>query len=83
MAAMQHHHLSNRLGRLSFGRNSNDMPTERHEVDLDMNIARSLTEWRRFRETRYQLNQLSSRELEDIGYNRADIVDVARRAARG
>jgi uncharacterized protein YjiS (DUF1127 family) len=47
-----------------------------------MNIARSLTEWRRFRETRYQLNQLSSRELEDIGFNRADITYVARRAAR-
>lgn len=48
-----------------------------------MNIARSFTEWRRFRETRYQLNLLSGRELEDIGFNRADIADVARRAARG
>ncbi|GAB4351226.1 MAG: DUF1127 domain-containing protein [Oricola sp.] len=48
-----------------------------------MNIARSFAEWRRYRETRYQLNQLSMRELEDIGYNRADIVSVARRAARG
>lgn len=48
-----------------------------------MNFTRSFTEWRRFRETRHQLSQLSGRELEDIGYNRADIVDVARRAARG
>jgi len=48
-----------------------------------MNIARSLNEWRRYRETRYQLNQLSSRELEDIGFNRADITYVARRASRG
>lgn len=62
---------------------NNDKPIERHEVDLKMNIARSFTEWRRYRETRYQLNQLSGRELEDIGYNRADIVNVARRAARG
>ena len=59
------------------------MPFKSYEVELKMNIARSLTAWRRFRETRYQLDRLSSRELADIGYNRAEIIDVARRAARG
>ncbi|TCD12444.1 DUF1127 domain-containing protein [Oricola cellulosilytica] len=47
-----------------------------------MNLARSFNEWRRYNATRAQLNRLSSRELEDIGMNRGDITEVARKAAR-
>jgi uncharacterized protein YjiS (DUF1127 family) len=50
---------------------------------MTMNFARSFTEWRRFRETCQELNRLSGRELEDIGFNRAEIASVARRAIRG
>ncbi|QKV17765.1 DUF1127 domain-containing protein [Oricola thermophila] len=48
-----------------------------------MGIMRTLTEWRRYRETRQELSRLTGRELEDIGFNRADIPHVARQAARG
>jgi uncharacterized protein YjiS (DUF1127 family) len=48
-----------------------------------MKLAHSFNEWRRFRETFRELNRLSGRELEDIGFNRADITSVARRAVRG
>ncbi|MFZ2101354.1 MAG: DUF1127 domain-containing protein [Oricola sp.] len=47
-----------------------------------MNIVRTLTEWRRYRTTRHELNRLSTRELADIGYDRASISTVARAAAR-
>lgn len=46
-----------------------------------MNIARSFNEWRRYRAVRDELNRLSSRQLEDIGFSRGDIPDVARKAA--
>jgi uncharacterized protein YjiS (DUF1127 family) len=49
---------------------------------MEMNITRSFNEWRRFRVTRDALNRLSSRELEDIGFNRGDIPAVARKSAR-
>ena len=49
---------------------------------MNMNIARTFNEWRRYRQTREELYRLSSRELEDIGFNRGDIPTVARKAAR-
>ena len=50
---------------------------------MTMNIARSINDWRRYRAISAELNRLSSRELEDIGFNRAEITSVARRAIRG
>ena len=49
---------------------------------MKMNLVRSFNEWRRYRETSLELNRLSGRELEDIGFARGDIPNVARRAAR-
>lgn len=47
-----------------------------------MNIARSFNAWRAERHTAHQLNRLSDRELEDLGFARGDIADVARAATR-
>jgi uncharacterized protein YjiS (DUF1127 family) len=49
---------------------------------MTMNIARSITEWRRYRETVTELNRLSTRDLNDLGIGRADIRSIARQAAR-
>jgi uncharacterized protein YjiS (DUF1127 family) len=46
-----------------------------------MNIVRSYTNWRRYRETCAELNRLSHRELADLGISRSDIPTIARRAA--
>ena len=46
-----------------------------------MNILRSYNNWRRYRDTVSELGRLTSRELSDLGINRADIPFVARRAA--
>ncbi len=45
-----------------------------------MNIARSLKAWRQARRTQTQLSRLTARELDDLGINRGDIADIARRA---
>lgn len=45
-----------------------------------MNIVRSYSNWRRYRETCTELNRLSQRELSDLGISRADIPSVARRS---
>ncbi|MCI5073772.1 DUF1127 domain-containing protein [Oricola sp.] len=47
-----------------------------------MSIARTLAEWRRYRETSIELSRLTNRELADIGFTRGDIPFVARKAAR-
>ncbi|WP_428977565.1 DUF1127 domain-containing protein [Oricola cellulosilytica] len=84
MAALLKRALSNRLKPLSCKHNENEKTTEAAQPrkDLTMNLARSFNEWRRYNATRAQLNRLSSRELEDIGMNRGDITEVARKAAR-
>jgi uncharacterized protein YjiS (DUF1127 family) len=46
-----------------------------------MNLVRSYNNWRRYRETVAELGKLTSRELNDLGINRADIPFVARKAA--
>ena len=46
-----------------------------------MNLVRSYNNWRRYRDTVAELGKLSSRELNDLGINRADIPFVARKAA--
>jgi uncharacterized protein YjiS (DUF1127 family) len=43
-----------------------------------MNVARSFNNWRKFRQTVNDLGRMSSRELQDLGIDRADIRSVAR-----
>ncbi|MBB6181773.1 DUF1127 domain-containing protein [Pseudorhizobium flavum] len=45
-----------------------------------MNVARSFNNWRKYRETVNELGRMSSRELQDLGINRADIRSVARQS---
>jgi uncharacterized protein YjiS (DUF1127 family) len=46
-----------------------------------MNVARSFTNWVKFRQTVAELGRMSSRELQDLGIERADIRRVARGSA--
>ena len=46
------------------------------------NVARKYQNWKRVRSTYDELSQLSNRELSDLGISRADILSVARSAAR-
>lgn len=62
-------------------KNKNTFRPQTHEVDMKMNMVRSFNAWRRYRETTLELNRLSGRELEDIGFTRGDIQHVARKAA--
>jgi uncharacterized protein YjiS (DUF1127 family) len=43
-----------------------------------MNVARSFNNWRKFRQTVSELGRMSSRELRDLGIDRADIRSIAR-----
>ncbi|MGV8937897.1 MAG: DUF1127 domain-containing protein [Allorhizobium sp.] len=43
-----------------------------------MNVARTFNNWRKYRQTVNELGRMSSRELQDLGINRADISNVAR-----
>ncbi len=45
-----------------------------------MNIVHEYKNWRRYRNTVNELSRLSTRELNDLGINRADIPFVARKA---
>ncbi|MUO87735.1 DUF1127 domain-containing protein [Agrobacterium vitis] len=45
-----------------------------------MNVARSFNNWRKYRQTVTELGRMSSRELQDLGINRADIRSVARQS---
>ncbi|WP_082490872.1 MULTISPECIES: DUF1127 domain-containing protein [unclassified Aureimonas] len=45
-----------------------------------MNIVRSYSNWRRYRETVSELNRLSQRELSDLGIARTDIPSIARQS---
>jgi uncharacterized protein YjiS (DUF1127 family) len=46
-----------------------------------MNVARTFTNWVKFRQTVSELGRMSSRELNDIGVDRADIRRIARGSA--
>lgn len=46
-----------------------------------MNVARSFNTWRKYHRTVTELGRLSTRELQDLGINRADIHSVARLSA--
>ncbi|MCM2475060.1 DUF1127 domain-containing protein [Rhizobium sp. CG5] len=43
-----------------------------------MNVARSFNTWRKYRQTVTELGRMTSRELQDLGINRADIPSIAR-----
>jgi uncharacterized protein YjiS (DUF1127 family) len=43
-----------------------------------MNPIRSFRNWRLYNETVRELNRLNTRQLDDLGINRADIEKVAR-----
>ncbi|MDL2407596.1 DUF1127 domain-containing protein [Rhizobium calliandrae] len=43
-----------------------------------MNVARSLNNWRKYRQTVAELGRMSTRELHDLGIDRGDIRNVAR-----
>lgn len=45
-----------------------------------MNITRSFSTWRKFRQTINELDRMSNRELHDLGIDRSDIRRVARQA---
>ncbi|ACP23380.1 hypothetical protein NGR_b19330 (plasmid) [Sinorhizobium fredii NGR234] len=45
-----------------------------------MNVARSFNNWRKYRQTVAELGRMSTRELHDLGIDRADIQRVARAA---
>ncbi|WP_082546640.1 MULTISPECIES: DUF1127 domain-containing protein [Rhizobium/Agrobacterium group] len=43
-----------------------------------MNVARSFNNWRKYRQTVTELGRMTSRELRDLGIDRADIHSIAR-----
>ena len=45
-----------------------------------MSVTRTFANWVKFRQTVIELNRMSSRELQDLGIDRADIRRVARAA---
>lgn len=45
-----------------------------------MNVARTFTNWVKFRQTVIELGRMSARELQDLGIDRADIRRIARGA---
>ncbi len=47
-----------------------------------MKLTRSFNTWRTARRTAFELNQLSERNLEDLGLARGDIEEVALKSAR-
>ena len=56
--------------------------TGRHvERDRPMSMARTFSNWMKFRRTVEELDRMSARELADLGISREDIRRVARRAA--
>ncbi|MFP5078093.1 DUF1127 domain-containing protein [Rhizobium sp. YIM 134829] len=47
-----------------------------------MNVARTLNNWVKYRQTVLELGRMSNRELNDLGIARSDIRTVARAAVR-
>ncbi|MBD8553980.1 DUF1127 domain-containing protein [Rhizobium sp. CFBP 8762] len=45
-----------------------------------MNVARSFSTWRKYRQTINELGRMTTRELQDLGIERQDIRSVARAA---
>jgi len=53
---------------------------ESQERGIKVNVARSFNNWRKYRQTVAELGRMSTRELHDLGIDRADIQRVARAA---
>jgi len=51
--------------------------------DKTMNIARTINNWRKYRQTVSELGRMSDRELRDLGIGRDDTRRVARHAVAG
>jgi uncharacterized protein YjiS (DUF1127 family) len=49
-------------------------------MEGQMNLVRTLKNWRRYNETVRELNRLNSRQLSDLGISRSEIERVARSA---
>ncbi|OLP56989.1 DUF1127 domain-containing protein [Rhizobium rhizosphaerae] len=47
-----------------------------------MNLTRSFSAWREYRQTVTELGRMSNRELNDLGIARSDIRSVARAAVK-
>ena len=47
-----------------------------------MSMARSFNSWMKYRQTVNELNRMNSRELSDLGINREDIRQIARKAVK-
>ena len=45
-----------------------------------MNVARTLNNWRKYRQTVAELGRMTPRELDDLGIDRGDIRTFARKA---
>jgi uncharacterized protein YjiS (DUF1127 family) len=45
-----------------------------------MNVARTLNNWRKYRQTVTELGRMTNRELNDLGIARSEIRSVARSA---
>ena len=56
------------------------VPSKTNQEEMIMNIARSFTNWRKYRQTINELGRMSNRELSDLGINRSEIPYVARQA---
>jgi uncharacterized protein YjiS (DUF1127 family) len=50
------------------------------ERESKMNLKKSYSAWRKYRQTVNELGRMSDRELSDLGITRGDIAYVARRA---
>ena len=53
-----------------------------HKKEKTMDILNNIRTWNRVRQTRNELNSLSTRELNDLGISRGDIPFIAKRALR-
>jgi uncharacterized protein YjiS (DUF1127 family) len=57
------------------------LPSKRmNEWRITLNPIRAFRNWRMYSETVRELNKLNSRQLNDLGINRADIETIARKA---
>lgn len=49
---------------------------------MTMNLVRSFSNWRKYRQTINELGRMSDRELHDLGIGRSDIPYIARKAVK-
>jgi uncharacterized protein YjiS (DUF1127 family) len=50
-------------------------------MERAMNLKKSYSAWRKYRQTVNELNRMSDRELADLGIGRGEIASVARHSA--